>query len=385
MQGKKVIVIGGGFGGFKAVKGLLKKGFQVTLISEHDYFYFTPLLVEVVVRTLNFKDVSLKLTDYFKHQNFDFVLGTVDSLDFDSNTIHVGQSQFHYDYLVIATGSRRRTLPMKGYDLGLPLKNLKQAEILRERLFQQINQAEDILHVSIVGAGASGIELAFAVDQLAHHCKKFPKIEVNVFDAGSSLLPKWNPKVGKCVIKLMKKKGINLHLNSIIQEVGSNFLATSDKTLRSDLTILTLGVVPNSSMVPERYLDTNKYINVDEYLRVTGLDNIFAIGDIVNFSFGFVPKLAQTAQNQGILAAKNIKRSVKKRKLKKYSANILGNVLTLGSRNSITTVKRIMFTGVLGNLMRAGAYVYKMPGLGEKMELGKSWVLHTLFKTNLKD
>ena len=384
MKNKKVIVVGGGFGGFKAVQGLLKKGFKVTLISEHDYFYFTPLLVEVVVRTLNFQDVSLKLSDYFKSKNFTFILGQVDKVDFENNLVYIGSSEFSYDYIVVSTGSRRRTLPLKGHDLGLPLKNLKQAEVLRERLFREINAANEVLHVSVIGAGASGIELAFAVDQLAHHCKKFPRIEVNVFDSGDKLLPKWNPRVGRRVIKLMKKNGIHLHLNSIIEEVGSNFIITDKGRRHSDLTILTLGVVPNSSMISEKYLDDDKYIKVDESLRVVGLDNAFALGDVIKFDKIFVPKLAQTAQNQGVLAAKNITRSTEGKVLKKYSATILGNVLTLGSRNSITTIKSIIFTGVLGNIMRSGAYIYKMPGFLEKIELARSWILHTLFKVNLK-
>ena len=384
MKQKKVIVVGGGFGGFKAVKGLLKKGFEVTLISENEYFYFTPLLVEVVVRTLNFRDVSLKFSDYFKSKNFTFILGQVDRIDFENNLVHVGSSEFSYDYIVVSTGSRRRTLPMKGHDLGLPLKNLKQAEVLRERLFREINSASEVLHVSVIGAGASGIELAFAVDQLAHHCKKFPRIEINVFDSGDKLLPKWNPRVGQRVVKLMKKKGIHLHLNSVVKEVGNNFIITDKGRHHSDLTILTLGVVPNSSMIPAHYLDENKYIKVDDFLKIVGLKNAFALGDVVKFDKILVPKLAQTAQNQGILAAKNITRLAQGKSLKKYSATILGNVLTLGSRNSITTVKNMMFAGVLGNIMRAGAYIYKMPGLSEKMELARSWILHTLFKVNLK-
>lgn len=384
MKQQQAVVIGGGFGGFKAVQKLLKKGFHVTLVSEHDYFYFTPLLVEVVVRTLNFRDVSLKFTDYFKDKNFDFVLARAEKVDFEKNIVYANGSALHYDYVVIATGSRRRELPMKGQDLGFPLKNLEQAEILREKLFDMINNSQKNLHVAVAGAGASGIELAFAVEQIARHCKKYPKIEVNVFDGGSSLLPKWNPKVGKKVARLMKKHSINLYLNFIIKEVGRDFIATAEKTYHSDLTVLTLGVVPNSSMIAEAYLNENKYVTVDEHLRIKGLKNAFAIGDIIDFDKSFVPKLAQTAQDQGILAAENIYRAVRKRKLKKYSAKILGNVLTLGSRNSISTVKNFMFTGVLGNVIRAGAYIFKMPGLKEKAELGASWISHTLFKTNLK-
>ena len=124
MTNKKIIVAGGGFGGFKVVKKLLARGFEVLLISEGENFVFTPLLVEVSTGTLLPDDIRIPFTECFKNKKFSFVLGKITKTDFEQKKVYIGEQVYAYDYLVLGTGSCKRNLDIPGLEYGLPLKNI---------------------------------------------------------------------------------------------------------------------------------------------------------------------------------------------------------------------------------------------------------------------
>lgn len=384
MKNKKIIIIGGGFGGLKVAKKLLKKGFEVLLISENDKFVFTPLLVEVSTSTLKPEDISVRFDHCLKNKNLTFVLGKINKIDFDKKIVATDKDFYTYDYLVIAAGARKRELNIPGVEYAFPFKNINHALKIKGALIGKVKSAQGKFRLNVIGAGPTGIEFVFAAEQLIRALNKNLKLSINLFDTGSVLLSTWHKDIRKYIFRRIKKRKINFYPGCAIQAITDNAIQSGQERFASDFTVLAVGVIPNTEMIDKKYLDKKNFIRVQEALQVKGKKNVFAIGDIISFDKLVIPKLAQTATNQARFVAGNIVALEHGRNLKKYHLLLKGRLLSVGAGHAIGKIKKIMVWGRLGHFIRSVYYIGKMPGLENKIRLAKSWTLHTLFATNLK-
>lgn len=384
MKNKKVIVIGGGFGGLKVTKKLLAKGFEILLISENEHFVFTPLLVEVATSSLGPEDISIRFDEYFSNKNFRFVLGRVSKIDFENKQVLIDKDSYPYHYLVVSAGARKRELNIPGAEYAFPLKNLSHALKIKGALIGKIKSAKEKFRLNVVGAGATGIEFVFAAEQLMKIFSKRTKHIIRLFDTGSILLPAWHKDVRKFVHRRLKKKKIILYSERRVSAITDNAIQAGKDRFASDFTVLAVGTIPNTEMVAKKYLDDRGFIPVLETLQVRGMKNVFAMGDIISFDQLIIPKLAQTATNQARFVASNIVALENGKKLKKYHLILKGKLLSIGAGIAIAQIKGIIIWGRLGHFIRSTVYVMKMPGFNNKINLAKSWILHTLFAKNLK-
>lgn len=384
MKNKKVVILGGGFGGFKVAKKLLKKGFEVLLISENDKFVFTPLLVEVSTSALKPEDISVRFDFCLKNKNLTFVLGKVNKIDFGKKIVVTGKDSYTYDYLVIAAGARKRELNISGVEYAFPFKNINHALKIKGALIGKVKSAQGKFRLNVIGAGPTGIEFVFAAEQMITALNKDIKLIINLFDNGPVLLPTWNKDIRKYIFRRIKKRKITFHPNCSIQAISENAIQSGKERFASDFTVLAVGVVPNTEMIDKKYLDEKNFLRVEETMQVKGRRNVFAMGDLVSFDKLIIPKLAQTAANQARFVAGNIVSLKQGKKFKKYHLLLKGRLLSIGGGHAIGTIKKIMVWGRLGNLLRSVYYIWKMPGLKNKTRLAQSWILHTLFGINLK-
>lgn len=384
MPNKKLIVVGGGFGGFKTTKKLLKKGFDVLLISETDYFTFVPLLVEVATGNLRANDITVKFEDYFKSPNFSFKLAKVTKVNFETNQVITNQEKFSYDYLVLAAGARSRELNIPGSEYALPLKNLSQGLKIKSALLAKIKASPNELKLNVVGAGATGIEFILAAEQLLRARNKKISLKANLFDYRLKLLPAWGENISQYVQKLLKRKKFQLHLNRKVTSITEKSVKIDRNEFPSDLTVLAVGIRPNTDMVDEKYLDAEDYILVDDFLRVKGLSNVFALGDLINFENRIIPKLGQTASSQAGIVAANIAAVKSGKKLQPYNLRLKGRLLSLGAGISVAKLKKVAIKGRLGNFLRCLFFISIMPDWKNKIQLARSWILSALLGINIK-
>jgi len=384
MKNKKIVIIGGGFGGLKVAKKLLKKGFKVLLISENDKFVFTPLLVEVATSALKPEDINVAFNHCLKNKNLTFVHGGVDKIDFDKKLVLVAKDSYSYDYLVIAAGARKRELSIPGTENAFPFKNINHALKIKGALIGKVKAAQGKFRLNIVGAGPTGIEFVFAAEQMITALNSKLNLIINLFDTGPVLLPTWNKDIRKYIFRRIKKRKINFYPNCGVQAITDNALQAGKERFASDFTVLAVGVIPNTEMIEKKYLDIKNFVRVEETLQMKGRENVFAVGDLISFDKLKIPKLAQTAANQARFVAGNIKALEKGKKLKKYHLMLKGRLLSIGAGHAIAKIKKFMIWGRLGNFIRSSYYVWRMPGWGNKVRLAKSWTLHTMFATNLK-
>ncbi|MEX0933612.1 MAG: NAD(P)/FAD-dependent oxidoreductase [Candidatus Paceibacterota bacterium] len=376
----QVLIIGGGFGGVYAARTLLKKGFNVTLVSKTNFFIFTPLLHEVATGSLNANDVTFEYSDFFHNKNFTFFRETIVGVDFDERLVRTSDDErLSYDYLVISTGARTNFFGAKGSEHALELKTIEDAVLLKRTVVSLAQGIERDVVVNIVGGGPTGIELAFELEEFLRAIKRRSpslKYKVRLIHAGNSLCTTFPLSVQTYAYNEMKKEGIDVRLETTVTEIMLGGVVTSaGEHLGGDVTVWTAGVTAQTDCVPAGYTDERGNIVVDTTLRIRGREKEFAIGDCIVEGENAIPKLAQTASKQGPVVAWNIDADAHGRELKTYVPRVRGMLLSLGKGRGAGSLFGIVFKGFLGWSIWRSAYLSKIPGFRNKLDVSVTWII----------
>ncbi|MFJ9784153.1 NAD(P)/FAD-dependent oxidoreductase [Amycolatopsis sp. NPDC101161] len=272
-----VLVVGSGQSGFQAVASLRDRGFdgRVVLIGDEPGVPYQrpPLSKAYLAGTAGLEQLHLRGEDFFAEKDITLFEGRVLAIDREERTVAIDLCRaLEYDFLVLATGARNRTLPVPGADLPgvLTLRTRDDADKLRESL----EQAENVV---VVGGGFIGLEFA-------SHAGR----PVTIVEAQDRLLNRVaTPEISAYFAALHREAGHTvllgqgvsaLHGDSRVREVE-----LSDGTrLPADLVVVAVGVVPETTLAAEAGLPVDNGVVVDAHLR-TADERIFAIGDCANF------------------------------------------------------------------------------------------------------
>lgn len=319
----RVVVIGGGFGGLAAVRGLKKAEVDITLIDRHAYNTFQPLLYQVATAALNPGDVTWFLRSVRASQrNVRFVKGSVGSIDADQRTVGlVGGRQLGFDYLVIATGVTANFFGVPGAaEHALPLYTRTQALRVRDAIFAGLEHAAALdrdpeLRVVVVGGGPTGVETSGALAELRNRDMPitYPELDsahvhVTLVEMGDRLLPAFHRDSSEYTRDSLVERGVDLRLNTKVEQVRPDgvVIGPDRAVLPAGLVIWASGITGHP--VVEGWglpLGRGGRIEVDEHFRVLGHRHVFAVGDS---AIGPEPLIqqAQPALQAGKHAAKVI-------------------------------------------------------------------------------
>lgn len=348
----KVMILGGGFGGIRCALDLSKKlkseEAEITLVDQNGYHLFVPALYEVAsVYGLKKDPFAVKLrrticmpyADIFAGTGINFIQAEIADINLAHKMVRTnGDRVMEYDYLVIALGSEVADYDItgvKGY--AHQFKTLDDALFINQKLeelseqFRKEERTEPFSFL-ICGGGFTGIELSAELGCCTKVIKEKCKFRgrcsnITLFEAGPKILPAISEKERKFIKERLTKLGIILMENSPIEEVGSDFikLKTGQK-INGDLVVWTAGTKPNQLLLNTNGLpiSNTKKITVDDTLQVKGLQNIYAIGDAIEFtdqkSQKPVPAFAYVAVDQGRIVAQNIYNSIKNQSTHNLSA-----------------------------------------------------------------
>jgi len=386
---KKILILGGGFGGVYVTKYLLKKGFQITLINDKNYFLFTPLLVAATAGTLNKDDIIFDYLDFFNNKKITFIKDNIKKIDTEKKEIILENNYSEtYDYLVIATGSKTNYYGIKEEKYTYPLKNIIDANNIKRKIISLCSSNKhEILNINIVGAGPTGIELSIELEDLIceieKNLKKKIKRKINLINATPNILPQLKKKNQKYVKNSLKKDNINLILSAQVSQIKENSIIINNQEMPSSITIWTAGVKPNTQMINKNYLDKNQKIIINDYLQIDSKKEIFALGDIITHLEYRFPPLAQTATKQARIVSQNIINLIEKKPLKKYKLKLKGVLISLGKKNAIGEIKNITLKSHFGWFIYRTIYLFKMPGNLNKLKIIFTWTIYLFKKKNL--
>jgi len=377
-----------------------KKKAEITLIDAKKTHIWKPLLHEIAAGSINpDKDELDYLAQGFWH-GFKFRLGRMDKLDRKKKEVSlepyhddegneiISRRSFKYDTLVMSIGSTVNDFSVSGAaEFSIALDNQNQAERFHSRLHNAIVKAQTQsskilpgqLEVVIVGAGATGVELAAELHKATREMAAYGlenidpdrDININLIEASPRLLPALPARISQAVANELKKLKVNLFLGERVVEVTADGVKTNkDRKILSSLVVWAAGIKAPDFLSNLSGLETNNInqLKVRSTLQTTLDDNIFAFGDcaacpVTPGSIENVPPRAQAAHQQASLLYKTIKKIVGgKDKLPNYIYKDYGSLVNLGQYSTVGNLMgsilggSMFIEGLIAKLMYLSLY-----------------------------
>lgn len=395
---KRIVIIGGGFGGISLAKALKNLNAQVVLIDRHNYHTFQPLLYQVSTSGLEPDSIAYPIRKVLKRlNNFHFRLAQVEEINADKKEIYTDIGSLSYDYLVLATGTKTNFFGNTGIEKNaMPMKTVPQALNIRSLVLQNFERADDseniedrkaLLSICIVGGGPTGVELAGAFAELKKHV--FPKdykfldvneVEIHLFEGGPRILSPMSEQASKKADEFLKNLGVQVHLNTFASDYDGLILQTSKgEQFKTKNFIWAAGVTGaiidgfESAKIVEK---VNRY-KVNRFNQVEGNDAVFAIGDIAymqteDFPNGH-PQIAQPAIQQGELLAKNFKLLFEGTTMKPFTYFDKGTLATVGRNRAVADLGKLKFGGFFAWFIWIFVHLIALVGFRNKVVVFFNW------------
>jgi NADH dehydrogenase len=375
-----VVIIGAGFAGLNAVTGLRKAGARVTVIDKNLYSTFQPLLYQVATGGLNPGDVAYPVGGITTRRAARYIRGEVTAVDAGERRVRMADGrEVEYDYLILATGTSANYFGVKGAEENtFGLYTRADAIVLRDHImngFEWLSADPDgrrDFAVTIVGGGATGVELAGTMAELRNDVLRatFPdvdpqRMQIRLVEMAPELLLPFDPKLRAYTRKQLADRGVDIRVNTEIKEVTPEQVILADgTTLRSDLSVWTAGVAAHRGVadwgLPQ---GKNGRLLVGADLRVQGSERIFAAGDLALDEKKPSPQLAQPAIQEGRHAAAQIVHLLHGDPTEPFKYHDKGTMATIGRRSAVVQLPRdLRITGTLAWLAWLGLHLIYLLG-----------------------
>jgi len=403
----KIVIVGGGAGGLELATSLgdkfgRKNKVQITLVDKNRTHIWKPKLHELASGSMDFGDHEVDYMAQAHWHHFTFRIGQLTSIDREKKTILLSPycdekgeevtppQTIAYDTLVLCIGSLSNDFGTPGVtDYAFRLETQEDAKRFHAKMINSCirahNQTAPLrdgqLHVAIIGAGATGIELAAELHHTTREVISYgldrldpdKDLQVSIIEAAPKILPALPPRLSSATQDLLKKLGVEIHTNSKVNEVLSDGIKLEDgRFISSELVVWVAGIKAADVLKDIGGLETN-HINqlvVTETLQTTRDPNIFALGDCAACPWpetnggkgGFVPPRAQAAHQQANHMFEQIKLRFANKPLKKYRYRDFGSLVSLGKFSTVGNMmgglvgKNLMIEGYFAKLMYQSLY-----------------------------
>ncbi|MGV2829724.1 NAD(P)/FAD-dependent oxidoreductase [Myxosarcina sp. GI1(2024)] len=398
----KIVVIGAGFAGLRAVKKLARSNADILLIDRHNYHTFIPLLYQVATGFISPEVIAYPLRLILRSiPNARFLQAEVEDIDFEAKVIHSDRLEVTYDYLVLATGSQTKFLGIDGApQYSLPMRTLEDAVRLRDRLLRNIERAacesdlerkQQLLTIVVVGGGPTGVELAGASIELIEEtlARDYPSLDLNqlrlfLIHSGERLLASYPEDLSNYTCRQLRLRGVKVHLNSRVSSVLPGAVELNDgTTIETAAVIWTAGVEANLP-ISERQLATAKKdkICVRSTLQLLEYPEVYAVGDVAFVRQDGKPLagVAPEALQQGATVARNLKRQLRGLAPQPFDYFNKGTAAIIARNAGVAYLfGKIPIKGFFCWLLWLLIHLYYLPGGFNRLSLLISWVRDYLF------
>jgi len=407
---KRILVLGGGFGGVYTAIHLEKllareSAIEICLVSRDNFFLFTPMLHEIAASDLEITNIVNPLRKLLR--KVEVLVGDVNEIDLPNRQVSITPCyaerslQINYDHLVIALGSVTNFYNLPGFDeLALEMKSLPDAIQLRAQIIRRLEEAnsksnptdrQSLLTFIVAGGGFAGVETVAALNDFVREALPFypnlceGMLRVLLVHSGSVILPELGENLGRYTQNVLAARGVKIRLNTRVKGMNDDdvFLA-DDVSIPCRTLVWTAGTVPSPLISSLPCARERGRIVVNEFLQIPDWPDVWAVGDcalvpdIRNLGKSH-PPTAQHAMREGKVAAQNIAAALFGRPQKSFSFKTIGLLASIGRRTGVARILGFNFSGFFAWWMWRTIYLSKLPGLDKKIRVAFDWTLDLLF------
>jgi len=405
-----VVIVGGGAAGLNAARHLQKRlhrgEHELTVVSTENVFLYQSLLPEAAGGTLEPRHVVVPLRSALRHARV--VVGGVERIDTANRLVQLrgvdgDRFDMRYDQLVLAPGSRSRTLPVPGLaEHGIGFKTLGEAILLRNHVLSRLEAASQrpprdprrraALTFVFVGAGYAGVEALGELEDLSRWAMKhIPELGSDeprwvLVEARDGILPEIGEGLGRYAARELADRGIEIKVGTRLDSVESGVVRLSDgETFPAETLVWTTGVKPEPlAALSDMPVDEQGRLRVDAAMRVQGHEGeIWAAGDAAAVpdlvAGGFCPPSAQYATRQGKRVAANVAATLEGRPVEPFRYKALGVLCSLGRYQGVAVVMGVPLRGFPAWFVARSYHLLQLPTLNRKVRVMLDWTLSLFF------
>jgi NADH dehydrogenase len=395
----QIVIVGGGFGGLLAAKGLARADCDITLIDRRNHHLFQPLLYQVATAALSPAQIAQPIRTILKHQaNARVILDEVTGVDVSARFVRTaGNGEIPYDQLILATGASHAYFGHDEWQAAAPgLKSLEDATAIRRRILNAFERAElpnstaeqqALLTFCIVGGGPTGVEMAGAIAELAHRTLlgEFRHIdpamaEVILIEAGPRVLAAMPEALSEKALIALARLGVNVRLATPVTDCTAEGVAVKDGFIPCRTIIWAAGVKASpagSWLGADTPLDRAGRVLVTPDLSVPGRPEIFVIGDAASLIIEGkpVPGVAPAAKQQGKYVAEVIARRLRGAAAPApFRYRDQGNLATIGRGAAVADLGWMKLSGQIGWWFWGLIHIFFLIDFRNRLSVATDWL-----------
>jgi NADH:ubiquinone reductase (H+-translocating) len=400
----KLIIIGGGFGGLRLARNLSNKpGFEITLIDKFNFHQFQPLFYQVATAGLDASNISFPLRKVFHNsKNISFRMAEVQQIVADKNKVMTSIGEFEYDALVIATGADTNFFGNQNLmNHAMPMKSTLEALQLRYKLLQNFETAittkdeqtlQQLMNIVVVGGGPTGVELSGAIADMKKYVlpKDYPeldftKMKIYLLEGTGKTLGNMSEKSSAESQRYLENLGVTVLTNALLKDYDGEKITLQDgKIIATKMVIWAAGIKGNVPQgIDKDLIARGNRIKIDRQCKVTGSNNIFAIGDVAYMEEpawpNGHPQVAPVATQMADMIANNL-RSIEMKSntkvLEEFVYHDKGSMATVGRNLAVVDMPKpkLHFKGFFAWMIWMGLHLMLILGVKNRFFVFCNWL-----------
>lgn len=412
----RILILGGGFAGVTTALELAKRcagilPIQITLVSQQNFFLFTPMLAEAATGAVETRHVLYPIRPLCGAWGIEFGEMAVEAIDLDRRRVtgrhrrSPVRQQVHYDMLVLALGAAPNVSMVPGAaEHALPFKGVGDAVRIRNRVIDQFEAAaltddpwarRRFLTFVVVGAGHAGTELMAALEELtcgilARHYPTIPPDSIRLVLVGSAVLPQTATNLAAYTREQLLRRGIELETTRAAEVSAQGLTLEDGRLIPSQCVIWTAGnrVSPVVADLPLPKARDGR-VKVNEFFEVHGFRNVYALGDnahqIDRHTGAPYVATAQVAVRQARTLADGLEADLTGRTKPPFRFRVLGEMVPLSRRTAVADLRGIKLVGFPAWFLWKTVYMLKLPTLGARLRVILDWTVELFFERDVSE
>ncbi len=391
-----VVILGGGFAGLYAAKGLADAPVRVTVVDRRNHHLFQPMLYQVATAALNPSDIASPIRSVLRRQkNTEVLLAEATGVEVDSRRVRFGDGGcLEYDYLIVATGAHHSYFGHEEWEPLAPgLKSLEDALEIRRRVLLAFELAERepdtvrrhaYLTFVVVGGGPTGVETAGAVAEVRRYAlrRDFRHIDpgeatVMLLEGGPRLLPSYPPELSEKAKLDLRRLGVEVRTETLVTDIQPGWVRAAGWTIPTETVIWAAGNTASSLLKSlDAPLDKVGRAVVEPDCTVPGHPEVFVLGDAAAFNHqegGTLPGICPVAIQMGEYTARTIIGDLAGRPRRAFSYWDKGQLAVVGRGRAVADIWRFHFSGFIAWLAWIFVHIFFLIGFRNRVLVLIQW------------